>query len=394
MNSSTLSTRCSTPNLLTTRRIGELVHEPFHGLEYRQGMRLRHLFGQGLARFSYWRGLTFAGFFPLVLLACPLCAAHAQQPSVLRYRFAIGDRSRGVLSGSVWLYGYSWYGLQSTKLANIENGLAEIPLDTEEIRRALNPHSNTDAYVFVLQFPKNTWFRSPDISPESIWKDLGQDLNSLGQSIALADGDTLLILPSPARRRITLLHEDGRPAVKAPVTVSIYLYDSNHCGYHTGLPLGNHVTDDTGTIEIAAPLLPLYLDNITYYQREGNGPAGQEYALSTGLKLGSELAVVVRKAWEFSGTTDLPEQEFDLLVVNSGGAPLPNVDVDETLRANVCGAVNGSIGQTDTAGRAHVRLVPQVVAKLELSRPNERPRPLSADELQELFARRTLAIKW
>jgi hypothetical protein len=343
---------------------------------------------------SSWRRRPFAGFFLLVLLAVLLCAAHAQQPQELRYRFAIGDRSRRVSSGSVWLYSCSWYGLQSTKLANIENGLAKIPLDTEKIRHSLNPHPNTDAYVLVLQFPQNIWFRSPDVSPESIWKDLGQGLNRLGQSNALADGETLLILPAPVKRRITLLHEDGRPAVRELVSVSIYLYDSNHCGFHTGLPLGNHFTDGAGTIEIAAPLVPLYLDNIRYYESEGQGPAGQAYELNIGLKLGSEPAVVARKAWEFSGIPDLPEQEVDLFVLDSRGTPLPDVNVEETLRAHTCGAVNGSIGRTDSAGKVHVRLVPQVVAKLELSRPNERPRSLSVDELQELFAMRTLAIKW
>jgi hypothetical protein len=357
-------------------------------------MWLKHLCSQRLAQLPSWRGLPFAGSFLLVLLGVPLCAAQAKQPPILRYRFAIGDRSHGVSSGSVWLYSYSWYGLLSTKLANIENGVAEIPLDTEKIRSALDPHPNTDAYVLVLQFPQNVWFRSPDISPEFIWKELLPNLNTLGQSAALADGDTLLILPAPVKRRITLLHEGGRPAVNASVSVSIYLYDSNHCGAHTGLPLGNHLTDRTGTIEITAPLVPLYLDDIIYYESNGQGPAGQAYALNSGLKLGSQLEVVVRKAWGFSGSADLPEQEFDLLIVDSGGAPLPDVDVDETLRANVCGAVNGSIGRTDSAGRAHFRLVPQLVAKLELSRANETPRPLSVDELQEVFTRRTLAIKW
>jgi hypothetical protein len=313
---------------------------------------------------------------------------------VLRYRFAIGDRSRGVASGSVWLYSYSWYGLQSTKLTDIQNGVAEIPLDTERIRRELNPHPNTDAYVLVFQFPQNIWFRSPEISPESIWKDFMQVLNGLGQTTTLPEGARLLTLPALVRRRITLLHEDGRPVVKAPLSVSIYLYDSNHCGHHTGLPLGNLLTDGAGTIEVTASLVPLYLDNVTYYERNETGTTGGVYEMNIGLKLGSELAVVARKAWNFPDKTDLPEQEFEIRVLDSGGKPLSDVDVEETLRANTCGAVNGSIGQTDSLGTAHVRFVPQIVAKLELFRLDEKPRVLSADELQQLFARRTLTVKW
>lgn len=347
----------------------------------------------GAARLSFWGELTFVGWFFAVLFAPP-CGAHPQQESLARYHFAIGDRSHEVSSGSVWLYSYSWYGLQSLKLADLQNGVAEISVDTEKIRRQLNPHPNTDAYVLVLQFPQNIWFRSPDISPESIWKDFRPSLDSLGQSTAQPGGDTLLILPAPAKRRITLLHEDGRPVVKTRVSVSMYLYDSNHCGSHTGLPLGNPITDGTGTVEVTAPLLPLYLDNVIYYENKGPGPAGPAYEANAGLKLGSEIALVVRKAWNFAGRMDLPEQGFDLRVVNPEGAPLPGVEIDEMDRANTCGAANGSVGQTNSAGVAHIRLVPQIVANLQLSRANQKPRPLSIAELRELFATRRLTIRW
>jgi hypothetical protein len=49
---------------------------------------------------------------------------------------------------------------------------------------------------------------------------------------------------------------------------------------------------------------------------------------------------------------------------------------------------------TNSAGTAHLRLLPQTIAKLELVRPNEVPRPLSSDELQELFAKGSLTIRW
>jgi hypothetical protein len=349
---------------------------------------------QRLAWISSRRVPLIAELLFLVLMCGSLSTARAQQPQVLRYRFATGDRSNGVSSGIVWLYSYSWYGLQSTKLADIQNGAAEIPLDIEKIRSALNPHPNTDAYVVVFQFPQNVWFRSPDISPESIWKDLPQDLNEMGKTTMLPNGATLLTLPALVKRRITLLHEDGQPAAKVPVSLSIYLYDSNHCGHHTGLPLGNLVTDDAGTIEVTAPLVPLYLDNVTLYRKDETAPAGGIYELNMGLKLGSELAVVAREAWNFPDKADLPEQEFQIRVLDSAGMPLPDVDIDETLRANICGAVNGGVGQTDSLGAAHVRFVPQIVAKLELSRQDEKSRVLSADELRELFANKTLTIKW
>lgn len=182
--------------------------------------------------------------------------------------------------------------------------------------------------------------------------------------------------------------------VKVPLSVSIYLYDSNHCGHHSGLPLGDLLTDGTGTIEVTASLVPLYLDNVTYYERNETGTTAGVYEMNIGLKLGSELAVVVRKAWNFPDKTDLPEQEFEIRVLDSAGKPLSDVDVEETLRANTCGAVNGSIGQTDSLGAVHVRFVPQIVAKLELFRREEKLRVLSADELQQLLVRKTLTVKW
>jgi hypothetical protein len=77
------------------------------------------------------------------------CAAYRQRSQVVRYRFAIGDLSLSVWSGSVRLYSYPWYGLQSTKLADIQDGVAAIPRDMERIRRELNPHPNTEAYVIL-----------------------------------------------------------------------------------------------------------------------------------------------------------------------------------------------------------------------------------------------------
>jgi hypothetical protein len=357
-------------------------------------MRLEHPGVHRLGSTLCCAGLHTAELLLLVLVCGPLTATQAQQPQVSPYRFAIGGRSNEVLSGTVWLYSYSWYGLQSTKLADIQNGVAQIPLDVERVRRELDPHPNTDAYVVVLQLPNNIWFRSADISPDSIWNDLTLLLNGLGQTTTLPDGGALLILPALDRRRITLLHEDGRPAVRVPVSVSIYLYDTNHCGSHTGLPLGNVVTDGTGTIEVTAPLVPLYLDHVIYYESNKATPIGGAYELNIGLKLGSEHAVVIRKAWNFPDRPDLPEKEYEIRVLDSRGKPLPDVHVEETIRANTCGAANLSIGQTNSLGTAHVRFVPEIVGDLRLLRPNEEPRVLSAEELQQLFATRTFTVKW
>jgi hypothetical protein len=88
--------------------------------------------------------------------------------------------------------------------------LLSVPAFAQELKHDLDPH------------PTN-------ISPEVVWNDLPGLLNSLGRANALSSGETRLVLPSPARRRITMLYPDGRPAVGADVQVSVCLYDYNHC---------------------------------------------------------------------------------------------------------------------------------------------------------------------
>jgi hypothetical protein len=159
-------------------------------------------------------------------------------------------------------------------LGTIHNGIAEIPLAVEAIKLELNPHINTEACVLALQLPDNLWYRTPDIPPERFWPNFEHVLDGLGQSVSLATAETLLILPTHTRRHVTLLHEDGRPVANARVLVSLYLYDTNHCGVHTGLPLGTLVTNAEGGFTLLAQPLPLYLDSMNYYEKIGSGPAG------------------------------------------------------------------------------------------------------------------------
>jgi hypothetical protein len=333
-------------------------------------------------------------FAALILVS----GAWAARPAAARrrYRFSIGNDSTIVRSGSIWLYCYSWYGLQSLKLGSIDGGVAEVSLAVEAIKSELNPHINTDACVLVLQLPDNLWYRTPDISPERFWPHFAHVLDGLGHSVSLATGETLLILPKLARRQITLLHEDGRPVANAKVLVSIYLYDTNHCGVHTGLPIGTLVTNADGGFNLLAQSVPLYLDSMNYYQKVGSGPAGTAYQEIIGLKTGAEDDLVIRKAWApgaLSNQNDLPEQELELQILTPGDSPRAGVEIDETLRANTCG-LNGSVGETDSTGTARIKVVPPVVATLELRRSNEKSRPLSEVELRELFSKKKLVVKW
>ena len=336
----------------------------------------------------------------LLLVALLSVAACTQKPPQ-RYLISIDAESSTISSGTVWLYGYSWYGLRKVKLADIENGRAVLPLDTEKLKRDLNPHSNTEVYVLVVQIGEHHWYRTPDISPEAMWTDLPGLLNSFGRTATFSGGGTRLILPSLSKRRITMLYPDGRPAANADVPVSVYLYDRNRCRAHEGLPLGTFRTDAKGTIEVPAPLVALYLDEITYYANVGTGPAGIAYSYNSGLKTGPEENLVLKEQWELNENDYLLE-EVDLRVLTVTGRPRPGINIYGQWTTNTCGG-GDRIGQTDSKGIARVGLDPSFTALgLMIGGPysegdpeaDNKWRDLTDSELRELFSKHKLTIRW
>jgi hypothetical protein len=270
--------------------------------------------------------LSFSLALPALVGLLSNGLALAQEPPEKQYTISIGTASEKVSSGTIWLYSYSYYGLQKLQLATIQNGLARVPMGTEKLKRELDPHPNTDGYVVALQIGDHLWYRTPDISTGRFWSDLPGAVNSLGRATALSAGETQLILPSATKRHITLLYPDGRPAANANITVSIYLWDNNHCRGHMGLPLGAFRTDKQGTIEVRAPLVALYLEDIFYYENAGAGPAGVAYSNNFGLKLGAEEQIVLKERWQLTDDDYLLE-EFELRVLTDTGRPRPGVNV-------------------------------------------------------------------
>ena len=326
--------------------------------------------------------------------------AFGQTTPPQRYIVSIGPNAEKVKSGKVWLYGFSYSGLQRLQLATIENGLALVPLDTEKLKRELDAHPNTNGYVVALQIGEYLWYRTPNISPDVFWSDLPGAVKSLGQATASSAGETQLILPPLTKRHITLLYLDGRPAANADVTVSIYLWNNN-CAAHTGLPLGIFRTDKRGTIEVRAPLMALYLDGVFYYEVAGTGPAGVAYSNNTGLKLGAEENIVLKEGWQFTGDDSLLE-EFELRVLTATGQPRSNINIYGQWKTNECGGRDG-IGRTDSQGTARINLDPSFTALgLMIGGPTSSGDPeskniwrdLTDGELRELFSKHKLTIRW
>jgi hypothetical protein len=337
----------------------------------------------------------------VLLMANLAVALAAQPPARQNYVISTGTAANTISSGTIWLYSYSWYGLQKIELAAIKDGFALVPTDTERLKRELDPHPNTDGYVLAVQVGEHLWYRTPDISPDVIWNKFLPSLNSLGQATLQPTGETRLILPAPRKRHITLLYPDARPVTEANITISIYLWNRNHCGFHEGLPLGTFRTDRTGTLEVIAPRVPLYLGGVYYYEAAGTGPAGVAYSSNAGLKTGVEDNLVLKKKWNLTDDDSLAEAA-ELRVVAANGKPRRDVNVNLYWATNTCGGA-ARVGQTDDKGVVQLQIDPTVIGlELMIGGPYSADAPearsksyqLGDGELRQLFTRHQLTIRW
>lgn len=348
----------------------------------------------------YVRILSLSVAVAALLAVFSALPALAESPLQQKYIISIGSLPEKVSSGTIWLYSYSWYGLQKIQLAAIKNGLATVPLDVEKLKRELDPNPTTDGYVIALQIGEHAWYRTPDISPDVFWTNLSSVVNSLGRAVASSTVETRLILPPLTKRHLTLLYADGRAAANANSSLSIYLWDTNHCGAHEGLPLGTFRTDKTGTIEALAPLVALYLD-INYYEEAGTGPQGTAYSHNFGLKTGPQENLVLKKRWELTDDDNLSD-EVELRILTANGQPRKDIDVYGNWQTNTCGG-HDRVGRTDSKGVVQTSLDPSFTGlTLMIGGPYSagdpeamgKSRDLTYDELRELFSKHKLTIRW
>lgn len=273
-------------------------------------------------------------------------------------------------------------------------------MDTDQLKREVKPHPNIDAYVLVIQTGEHQWYRTQDIAPKDFWENLSRTIQSLGKTTTLPTGEIQLILPSLTKRHITLRYPDGRPKSDTDLTVSVYLWDSNHCGVHTGLPLGTFRTDEKGTLEVLAQRVPLYIDGLHYYHIVGTGPAGLAYSSNVGLRLGHEETIVSREQWELKSGDSIA---VDIQVLNHLGRPRKNVSIFGNWNTNGCGG-GDRIGRTDANGiAARIHLDPTYTAlslnigdlySADNPKSAANTRDITGAELRELFSRHKLTIRW
>jgi hypothetical protein len=113
--------------------------------------------------------LSFALLRTALLGLLSILSVYSQSLPSEKYVISIGTPSERVASGTVWLYSYSWYGLQKIQLGTIKNGIAQLLLDAGKLKNELDPHPNTDGYVVAIQIGNYQWYRSPDIAPDRLW---------------------------------------------------------------------------------------------------------------------------------------------------------------------------------------------------------------------------------
>lgn len=65
------------------------------------------------------------------------------------FQWVSGDSLTLAPKGGVWLYHYSWGGLQRSKLGDIQKGKARIELNAKSLEENIKPPSNTEASVFT-----------------------------------------------------------------------------------------------------------------------------------------------------------------------------------------------------------------------------------------------------
>lgn len=205
--------------------------------------------------------------------------------------------------------------LEKFKLATIIDSKARIRLNRNMLQPK-QPSPAPEVYVIIIELPQNQWYRTADIEPRTFMRNFTKSLNALGRTKVYHSGEALLVLTTLTKRRITFQSKNGKPEADMEVHVSIYLYDRSHCGHHTGLPIGKFQTNTGGEIEARAPLIPLYLDELEYYQKIKESELGPEYEAMIGLKTGSKPDVLMRKVW------NLPEKRFEIRVQRPDGTPV------------------------------------------------------------------------
>jgi hypothetical protein len=302
------------------------------------------------------------------------------------YRFTLDGRP---VQGTLWLYHYSWYGLEKYKLDDLQDGIAKVLLTRQILVEQVKPHPNVEAFIVALDVPGVGWHRSADIETARLFTDLMPAIDSLGVAED-RDGRRVVALAPAVRQTVELLSPTGTPQKGVEFTVESFVYNRNHCAAHFGFGDERTLrTDGGGRASFTAPLNPLYLP-LGYYTTS-NGPLGPESTAKVGLELPAGVDHVVRMELQ-----PPPDERYVIHVRGSDGKAASGLEFVMRVRIDACGNHDRPLGRTDARGDIHVSFAPAEAEELWLQREGQSDvaanKVLSAADVRTLFATHQLTI--
>ncbi len=342
----------------------------------------------------------------LVATGCALLAAApsvaALEPIEQRYRFAIGQESATVPTGTIWLYQLPHWGgqLERVQIGTIRDGRATVRIAEELLPDGwihFDPLAAPEGYVIVVELPGLHFYLTQPFD-QLDGDQLAWHLQQLGARMMDTNDEDLIVLPALSQRRITFQTDAGQPAVGLEVGVDLFMSDSNHCGVHQGIEVGSFRTDSNGTISFLAPAVPLYV-HVEHYELDvaaEDDPVTPAYRVALGFEVPGTPEIVLRRpGW---GRDSLPSDHYRLNVRKVDGMPAKALSVVSQERHWEYGAWDGPSGLTNDTGDVELDLTASTVDWILLCPSGgtqadcQQGRRLSNEEMRRLFTTHTLTI--
>ena len=170
-----------------------------------------------------------------------------------------------------------------------------------------------------------------------------------GRQVVVGEGDDArmpLAFRTKTDRRVRIVDPEGAPMSGAKIGVSMFWADRNHCGVLAGSePLGTHVTDADGWIEVPD-------GDFEYALTLGRGRHNHVFVESRG-STRSRLELHLNEPTTDVVVRELPVRPLEMRV-RRGDAPAAGIGLYVYL-ADCCGACSGPpVATTDEAGRVRL----------------------------------------
>lgn len=241
----------------------------------------------------------------------------------------------------------AWGQTERIELETSTNGLI---LDLEpDWLRSRWPHQrfdDQDGVYLYLQAPPLAAIRSHQFRWPGAWGYQGTTTIGFpgGRHVTVEAGteaDMTLAFRPRITRRVRIVDPEGAPIAGVEIGVSMFWSARNHCAFLDGRePLGTHVTDDDGWIEVPD-------GDFEYALTLGRGTSDQEFVESR--VLGSRLVTYLTEPATEVVVREFPVRPLEMRV-RRGGEPAVGIDLT-VYYDDCCGACSRRVATTDADGR-------------------------------------------